>query len=62
MELLIWKLRTQKGYSCRTLANKCGLSKSTINNIENDKVSPTLAELEKIAKALDCRIVDLFKE
>ncbi|WP_303136357.1 helix-turn-helix domain-containing protein [uncultured Eubacterium sp.] len=62
MEILIWKLRTQKGYSCRTLSDKCGISKSTINNIENEKVSPTLAQLELIARALDCHIVDLFKE
>ena len=62
MEILIWKLRTQKGYSCRTLSDKCGISKSTINNIENEKVSPTLAQHELIARALDCHIVDLFKE
>ena len=29
-------------------------------NIENEKVSPTMAELEAIAKALDVRITDLF--
>ena len=62
MKLLIWQHRMQKGYSCRKLAEKCGLSKSTINNIENEKVSPTLAQLEAIAKALDCQIIDLFKE
>ncbi|WP_243003067.1 helix-turn-helix transcriptional regulator [Eubacterium sp. AF17-7] len=55
-------MRTKKGYSCRKLADKSGLSKSTINNIENEKTSPTLEQLEAIASALDCRIIDLFKE
>jgi transcriptional regulator with XRE-family HTH domain len=62
MELLIWQMRTKKGYSCRKLADKSGLSKSTINNIENERTSPTLEQLETIASALDCRIIDLFKE
>lgn len=37
-----------------------GVSKSTLNNIENGKTSPTLANLEKIAKGLGCRISDLY--
>lgn len=37
-----------------------GISKSTLNNIENEKVSPTIAELEAIAKALNMKITDLF--
>ena len=34
--------------------------KNDINNIENEKVSPTIAELEAIAKALNMKITDLF--
>lgn len=37
-----------------------GLSKSSINNYENNRVFPTLQELEKIAEALGVRITDLF--
>ena len=42
------------------LAAKSGIGKSTLNNIENGKVSPTLFQLEMIAIALDVRITDLF--
>ena len=62
MELLIWQMRMKRGYSCRELSKKSGLSKSTINNIENDKTSPTIEQLQALAKALDCRVVDLFRE
>lgn len=44
----------------RMLADMTGLSKSTLNNIENEYTSPTLIELELIAKALQVRITDLF--
>mgnify|MGYP000180210082 FL=1 len=42
------------------LATKSGIGKSTLNNIENGKVSPTLFQLETIAIALDVKITDLF--
>ena len=38
-----------------------GIGKSTLNNIENGKVSPTLFQLETIAIALEVRITDLFE-
>lgn len=37
-----------------------GLSKSSINNYENNLVFPTILELEKIAEALGIHITDLF--
>ena len=43
------------------LAQKAGIGKTTINNIENGKVSPTLKEMEALAKALDVQIRDLFE-
>ena len=54
MEILIWQVRTKRGLSCRQLAHFTGLSKSTINNLENRKTSPTLEELYTISKALHC--------
>jgi Predicted transcriptional regulators len=42
------------------LAAKSGVCKSTLNNIENERVSPTLVQLEKIAIALDVKITELF--
>lgn len=60
MKILTWQARNDKRISLVKLSQMTGISKSTLNNIENEKVSPTVAELEAIAKALDVRITDLF--
>ncbi|MDD3186391.1 MAG: helix-turn-helix domain-containing protein [Anaerostipes sp.] len=60
MEIYIWQFRTKKKLSLCQLEELTGISKSTINNLENAKTSPTLRELELLAKAMDCKIVDLF--
>lgn len=60
MEILTWQARTKKRITLVQLAKMTGISKSTLNNIENSKTSPTLMELEVIAKALGVRITDLF--
>ena len=52
----LWEIRTAKGLKLEAVAAVTGVSKSTLNNIENGKTSPTLANLEKIAKGLGCRI------
>lgn len=56
----LWEIRTAKGLKLEAVAAVTGVSKSTLNNIENGKTSPTLANLEKIAKGLGCRISDLY--
>ena len=61
MEILTWQARMEKGITLVQLADRTGLSKSTLNNIENSKTSPTLMELEVIAKALGVKITDLFE-
>ena len=61
MKMLTWKKRTEKGLTLMELSRKSGLGKSTLNNIENEKVSPTLFQLELIAIALDVKITDLFE-
>ena len=61
MEILTWPARMEKGITLVQLADRTGLSKSTLNNIENAKTSPTLMELEVIAKALGVKITDLFE-
>lgn len=60
MEILLWNIRTQKGYTLKQLEKLSGVSKSTIDNIENGITSPTLYQLELLAKALDVKITDLF--
>lgn len=51
----------EKNVSVRQLSNLTGIQKSTINNIMTEKYSPTLDNLEKIAKALKVGMVDLFE-
>lgn len=60
MKVLTWQARNSKNVTLVKLAQMTGISKSTLNNIENGKVSPTIAELEAIAKALNVKITDLF--
>ena len=60
MKMLLWEVRTEKRITLLELSKRSGLGKSTINNIENGKTSPTLMQLELLAVALDVRITDLF--
>lgn len=60
MQICLWEMRTSKGLTLMQLATKSGIGKSTLNNIENGKVSPTLFQLEMIAIAMDVKITDLF--
>lgn len=60
MKILTWQARNNKKVTLVKLSKMTGISKSTLNNIENEKVSPTIAELEAIAKALNIKITDLF--
>ena len=57
----LWEIRTAKGLKLEAVAAVTGVSKSTLNNIENGTTSPTLANLEKIAKGLGCRISELYE-
>ena len=50
----------EKNVSVRQLSNMTGIPKSTINNIMIEKYSPTLDNLERIAKAMKVGMVDLF--
>lgn len=60
VKIKLWEVRTAKGLKLEAVALLTGASKSTLNNIENGKTSPTLANLEKIARGLGCRISDLY--
>lgn len=61
MEILTWQARNNKKVTLVKLAALTGIGKSTLNNIENGRVSPTLKQLEAIAKALGVRITDLYE-
>jgi len=61
LEIKTWHIRDKKGVSLEKLSEMTGISKSTLNNIENGKVSPKIIQLELIAKALNVHINDLFE-
>ena len=61
MKILVWQIRTAKRITLVELAKRSGIGKSTINNIENEKVSPTLMQLESLAAALEVHRTDLFE-
>ena len=42
------------------LARQCGVSRQTINAIENDKYDPTLSLAFRLAKALETTVDALF--
>ena len=61
MEILTWQARNNKNITLVKLSGLTGISKSTLNNIENGRVSPTMKQLETIAKALGVKITDLYE-
>jgi transcriptional regulator with XRE-family HTH domain len=52
--------RTQKGITLQELSDRSGLSKGFICQLENDKASPSLQALEKLAGGLGVPIAYLF--
>lgn len=60
MKILTWKVRSRENVTLVQLSALTGISKSTLNYIDNGRVSPTISQLESIAKALGCRISDLY--
>ena len=61
MKLLIYERRIEKEKTLRDLSKLTGITKSTLNNCENGKTSPTIHQLEKIAEVLHIKITDLFE-
>ena len=60
MPLLLREWRQRRGYSVRELAKRAGVGFMTISRIENGHMSPTVAMLEKLARALDITVRDFF--
>ncbi len=56
----IKEYRTQKGLLQQELADLCGVSRQTVNAIENNKYDPTLELAFKLALALDTTVDHLF--
>lgn len=58
--MLLRQWRERRGLSVRGLAAKAGVSYVTIVRIETGRLSPTVAMLEKLARALGVTLRDLF--
>ena len=60
MENTIRNKRKELGLSQEELAKKCGVSRQTVNAIENNKYDPTLALAFCLAKELQVTVDELF--
>lgn len=54
------RLRAARGYTQRELAKLCGFATSYVGNVEQERVNITLANLETLARVLDCAEEDLI--
>jgi len=54
------ELRKRKGFSQEALAEKAGLHPTYIGQVERGTKNPSLKSIEKIAKALEVSLPDLF--
>ena len=60
MQNCIRELRRQKGVSQEALAKACGVTRQTVNAIENNKYDPTLALAFALARELGTTVDALF--
>jgi transcriptional regulator with XRE-family HTH domain len=56
----IFKLRTEKGYSQEKLAELADMHWTYLGGIERGERNPTLINIEKLARALEISLYDLF--
>lgn len=60
MENSIKKRRKELGLSQEELAKRCGVSRQTVNAIENNKYDPTLSLAFHLARELQMTVDELF--
>ena len=56
------KIREQKRFSQREIADRLGISQKTYSNIESDKSNITIDKLAELSKILEFDAIDLLKE
>lgn len=61
-KLMIQTLRDERGISQLSLANKLKMNRSLLSHIETGKVLPSMDTLLKIARILNCLVIDLYKD
>ena len=60
MENRIREMRKQAGLSQEELARQCGVTRQTINAIENNKYDPTLGLAMRLARLLGAPVEEIF--
>ena len=58
MKTKIRYIRQEKGINQQELANKVGVTRQTINALENSRYNPSLILAYKITKALNCEYIE----
>ena len=53
--------RTAAGLTQEELAIRAGLERKTVNRIENERLSPTIDSLVRLALVLRCSVADLIQ-
>ena len=56
----IRSLRLRNGLSQRQLAMRMNVPRTYVSKIENEKATPTLSSLERLARALEVKVPDLL--
>lgn len=60
MENTIHQRRKELGLSQQELAKQCGVTRQTVNAIENNRYDPTLALAFQLARVLGTTVDELF--
>lgn len=60
MKILLDKIMLSKNLTIRQVSNLTGISKSSIQRIMNNEISPSADTLERLAKGLKIHISDLL--
>lgn len=60
MKILLDKIMLSKNLTIRQVSNLTGVSKSSIQRIMNNEISPSADTLERLAKGLKIHISDLL--
>ena len=61
MENVIRALRKERGISQEELAKRCGVTRQTVNAIENNKYDPTLVLAFRLARELGTTVDQLIR-
>lgn len=61
VEILVKKVRIEKGYTINKVAQLAKMSKGHLSRIERGETEPTISTLARLAMALKVDVNDLYK-